>query len=102
MIDPSVLLSSPYLTPIIFFGVGSVEIFQDLSLLDQISLRGGICHSITRFLFGVGSLPFILLYVYYGISLTMYRGLLLGSFLLQYYNLLSMPQVFEQSLFLFS
>ncbi len=32
---------------------------QDLSLLDQISLRGGIRHSISRFLFGVGSIPFI-------------------------------------------
>ncbi len=29
-----------------------------------------------------------------------YRGLLIGSFLLQIYNMLSMPQVFEQSLFL--
>ncbi len=39
--------SSPYLPPIIFFGVGSVEINQDLSLLDQISLRGGIFNKIS-------------------------------------------------------
>ncbi len=49
------LLSYPYLPPIIFFGVGSVEINQDMLLLDQISLRGGIRNSLTRFLFGVGS-----------------------------------------------
>ncbi len=47
-----------YVPPKIFFGVGSVAIDQDLSLLDQISLRGGIRHSLTRFLFGVGSLAF--------------------------------------------
>ncbi len=41
------------------FRVGSVEINQNMSLLDQISLRGGIRHSSNKFLFGVGSLPFI-------------------------------------------
>ncbi len=39
----------------VFFGVGSVEINQDMLLLDQIFLWGGIRHSLTRFLFGVGS-----------------------------------------------
>ncbi len=86
--------SSPYLKPIIFFGVGSVAINQDLSLLDQISVWGGICHSLTRFLFGVGSAtpqtdlssgwdPSL---VYYGIcqgEISLYIHLI-GSFLLQY------------------
>ncbi len=59
---------SAILSTKVFFGVGSVEINQDLSLLDQISLRGGICHSSNRFLFRVGSLPFIYCtYLYNGI-----------------------------------
>ena len=56
------LFSSPYLPPIFFFGVGSIEINQDLLLLDQISLRGGIYHSLNRFLFEAGSLSFIYIY----------------------------------------
>ncbi len=50
----------PSLPPKISFQVGSVKIIQDLPLLDQISLRGGICCCLTRFLFGVGSLSFVL------------------------------------------
>ncbi len=34
-------------------------------------------------------------------DMTAYRVLLIDSFLLQIYNMLSMPQVFEQSLLLF-
>ncbi len=62
---------------------------------------------LTRFLFRVGSLPFIYCtYLYNGIcqgeiSKYICRILLIGSFLLQYVGMLSMPQVFEQSLFLF-
>ncbi len=42
---PFGFISHPYLPPINFFGVGCVEINQDLSLLVQISLRGGIRHT---------------------------------------------------------
>ncbi len=101
--------------------MGSVEINQDLSLLDQISLRGGIRHSLTRFLFGVGSVtpqtdsslgwdlsPLCTVHTYTmafvrvkSLNIPICRRLLIGSFLLQCVDMLSMPQVFEQSLFLF-
>ena len=44
---------SAILSTKVFFGVGSVEINQYMSLLDQICLWGGIRHSSNRFLFGV-------------------------------------------------
>ncbi len=53
---------------------GSIEINQDLLLRDQISLWGGVCHSLTRFLFGMGSFPFVFVRVK---SLTIDRGLLI-------------------------
>ncbi len=59
LIDLCGFLSSFYLPPIIFFGVGSIKNNQDLLLLDQISLWGGIHHPLNRFLYYVGSLSFI-------------------------------------------
>ncbi len=78
-----------------------------------------ICCSLTRFLFGVGSVTsrtdfsseWDLSHLYtvhtYTIafvrvrSLNICRRLMISSFILQYVDILSMPQVFEQSLFLF-
>ncbi len=86
----------------VFFGVGSVEINQDMSLLDQISLQGGIRHSSNRFLFRVGSLPLLYCkYLYNGICQYIYMEKTFDRFFsIQYVDVLSMPQVFEQSLFL--
>ncbi len=80
-----------------------------------------ICRSLTRFLFGVGSVTpqtdfssgWDLSHLYTvhtymafvrvkSLNLYVHRILLIGSFLLHYVGMLSMPQVFEQSLFLFS
>ncbi len=75
-----------------------------------------ICHSLTRFLFGVGSVTptdfssgwdlshLYCTYLYNGIcqgeiSEYICGRLLIGSFLSQYVDTLSVPQVFEQSLF---
>ena len=72
--------------------------------LDQISLCawGGIRLSLTRFLFGVGSLIYIEWIIYYsffqgGISYYLEDSIFWDLF---YLNILSMPQVFEQSPFL--
>ncbi len=86
-----------HVPPKIFFRVGSVAIDQDLLLLDQISLRGGIRHSFTRFLFGVGSVTPYQISLQGGIS-SIYTYTMV---FVRAKNILSMPQVFEQSLFLF-
>ncbi len=67
-----------------FFRVGSVRIDQDLSLCDQISLRGGISyfHLDDFFLPSAASIKELFVSI-------------------RFFNILSMPQVFEQSLFLF-
>ncbi len=99
-----------------FLQVGSVNINQELSLLDQIfllgggsvtskriSLQGGIRHSLNRFLFGVGSLAPISIYLRYTMAFVGLKSLRMEDFWLVhfYYKMLCMPQVFEQSLFLF-
>ncbi len=67
-----------------FFGVGSVGINQDLSLCDQISLRGGISYFNLDDFFLPAAASIKELFVS-----------------IRFFNILSMPQVFEQSLFLF-
>ncbi len=68
----------------------------DPSLPDQISVRGGIRCFQTKFLFGVGSslleLP---------VKLKVQIESLSSFFSFEFITMLSMPQVFEQSLFLF-
>ncbi len=81
------LLKSLFLPPIIFFSGESDKINEDLSLIDHTVY----CVQYTGKPWHLSKMK----------SLNIYRGLFLFYYKFTIWNMLSMPQVFEQSMFLF-